>query len=515
MRSKTLIFRAVAFCVLFTLSYQSSQSQKTSNPVEGTYRGPSIAIIRDLLAEYDKKGGQASPTSFASTPIPATTNIKFYPSGNSGVSQAIADVLGQNPQQKTILMETFEDMKKAYEAEVGPQGRSNDIAAALTFFLTTNVMVFNDAPAPAESASEAMYLDLVRIINSSPQFARISNSEKQQLYDWLIYMAGFVLSNYQDNKNRSDASGLKNIQEFANLATKALTGQGLDRRVRPGETASASEPNRTNGTGISASTTTTNDGWTSEADAEFVKLSKGEITVYLFFPFQLTDAQRGDADLADHCWRNFVLPRFTIASAEKFSDSVPDLSNWLYYYEGTGRSKDTGKFGYIAMKADSAQGGIVTVIVVVAADKQAYKRTFPDPKGLSYLKGANRFAIKAQDIVGTWSDAAGLGLSWVNSDTGAFAGMSTTASSNEFAFGANGTYQSKHAYASTNNSGGTRGGKQQHSGRFSVSDWGLTLTGTAGTISYDAYFEAVKNGRVLHLTQKGSEGNQFHLNLIR
>lgn len=254
--------------------------------------------------------------------------------------------------------------------------------------------------------------------------------------------------------------------------------------------------------------------WMARVDADFVQLSNGRVNVYLFYPFQLTDQQRGDYDLADHCWKTFVVPRFNISSAQKFTDSVPDITNWLYYIEGNGSAKGSGKSEFIAMKA-SAQGGIVSVIVVVAADRQTYKQTFPDPKGLSFLKGVNHFALSTSDVIGTWSDSAGFGLSFVNSDTGNFAGMSTSANSNEFTFNSSGTYQSKHAYASTSASGGIRGGKEQHNGRFSVTDWELTVTGTAGTITYSAYFEAVKNGRILHLTQKGAAGNQFHLGLVR
>ena len=263
--------------------------------------------------------------------------------------------------------------------------------------------------------------------------------------------------------------------------------------------------------GITKGTTTSGE-WASRVDADFVHLTNNKIDIYLFYPFQLTDAQRGDFDLAMHCWNSMVVPRYNITSSQKFTDAVPDVTNWLYYVEGTGTTK--GKQSFIAMKADSAQTGVVTVIFIVAPDKQTYKQTFPDPKRLSSLKGANRFAITAADLVGRWNESTGLGLSFVNSNTGNFAGMTTAASNDEFIFDPNGTFRNNHASA-TSNFGAIQGAKTSDTGRFSASDWEITMTGSRGPVTYSAYFEAIKNGRVLHITQTNASGNNYVLGLVR
>ena len=105
---------------------------------------------------------------------------------------------------------------------------------------------------------------------------------------------------------------------------------------------------------------------------------------------------------------------------------------------------------------------------------------------------------------------------YYSTNTGNYAGMSTVAVSDRFIFNATGSYQSIHAQGSTQ-LGVTSGGRQEYSGRLSATDWELTLTNRYGgkTEVFSGYFEAVKGGRVLHLTNKAATGIQFHLGRSR
>jgi hypothetical protein len=53
----------------------------------------------------------------------------------------------------------------------------------------------------------------------------------------------------------------------------------------------------------------------------------------------------------------------------------------------------------------------------------------------------------------------------------------------------------------------------KYSGKFSVTNWEATLSNfnQRSTTGFDAYFEAVKGGRILHLTDKAARGTQYHL----
>lgn len=499
--------------LVLILATQFAVCAQASGGLAKTWKGPDMTLLRKIIAE-------APP---ASAPATKTSAIKFTPTRSSGVSQLLADVFGRNADEKAALAEAFDQIKEGYTAEASKEGKANDLAAAMAFFLAANVSAFHRTDMPSDADGEKLYHSLASSMSSNTAVTSMSNADKERMHDWLVCMAGFVATGYEDAKTSGDKTAMATIAELAKASMKLVLGLDIEKMsIGPGgvktepSAPSATPPSSAAARNLSGITkgTTTAGGWTARVDADFVSLTNGRIDVHLFYPFQLTDAQRGDYDLADHCWNTIVVPRFNITSAEKFKDSVPDVTNWLYYYEGTGSLKGSGKQSFIAMKADSAQGGIVTVIVVVAADKQTYKQTFPDPKGLSHLKAANRFAITSGDLVGTWNESAGFGLSFVSSNTGNFAGMTTAANNNEFAFAGDGSYRSKHAEASTS-FGGMRGSKTEYNGKFSVTDWELTLNGTAGRIVYTAYFEAVKNGRILHLAQQNASGNSFTLGLVR
>lgn len=510
-------FNSGALTFLIAHLFAISISVAAQNNIERTWRGPDLALIRTILAEADNSSKPDAKRSTTNTPVSTANKLaRFKPGPDPGIARSLADAFGRSPAEIANLKDAFDSIKQGYETEVAKEGKSNNVAAALTFFISTNAMVFHDAPEPPDAVTEEMFQNVEKLIESSPSFAKITDPDKQQMHDWLVMMAGFALINYQDNKKSNNAEGLRNIGEFANLATKVVLGKGLDEsRIATPQATKTSEtaPTRTagaNASGITLSTTTFNDGWTAVIDSDAVHLTKGPLDVYLFWPIQFTDETR-NLDTADLMWRTVVVPRFNVRSAQKFEDQIPDFLERLYYYEGTGTDKRTGKNAYIAMKAVSVSG-FSKVIVATAPDKAAYKAAFPEPKSLTPMLNANRFALSAGDLVGTWKGMEGNSLMYYNSNTGNYAGMSTVAVSDEFTFESGGGYSSKHAQGSTQ-FGVTQGGQQRYTGRATVSNWELTLTnrynGRAET--FTASFEALKGGRILHLTKKDATGIQFHL----
>jgi hypothetical protein len=206
----------IAVAVLF-ISLNSTPGQ-TPEGLKETWRGPDLAMIRTILD--DKSGDSESARAELSL-------VKFTPAGDSGVSKVLAEAFGRTPKEIAALRNAFDDIKKGYTAEVGKEGKSNNIAAALAFFIATNVMVFNDSPAPSDEATEAMFYKLQGMIARSPGFARVTNIQKQQMHDWLVCVAGFALTNYQHAKSTSDASGLRTIRDFAGYATQLVLGTEL------------------------------------------------------------------------------------------------------------------------------------------------------------------------------------------------------------------------------------------------------------------------------------------------
>jgi hypothetical protein len=148
----------------------------------------------------------------------------FKPVGDSGVAKALADALGASPQQKVALTEAFQQIKQGYEAEVAKEGKSNNLAAAFTFFIAANVMAYYESGEPSDEASEALFKDMQSVIASIPEFARMSNSEKHKMHDWLVCMGGFVMAGYLDAKQTNDKQSLSNYRDFAKYSTLLVLG---------------------------------------------------------------------------------------------------------------------------------------------------------------------------------------------------------------------------------------------------------------------------------------------------
>ena len=275
----------------------------------------------------------------------------------------------------------------------------------------------------------------------------------------------------------------------------------------PVPTPAASAPARSGGSsGISISTTNFGDGWTATIHDDYVLVSKGGTNVHLFYTVELNEQSRNET--AQYFWNAVVLPHYDIQSATPWPGPSYEF---IYFIEGSGTDKRTGQSHYVAMRVVTVSG-LAKVIVAAAPDKQSYYAAFPHPDKLSELLNANRFAVTKQDMVGHWKGGFGGAQQLYNVYTGANAGMNTAAGSEEFTFDAAGNYQSRLAGAS-GQVGSMKVYDQKYSGKFSVANWEATLSNfnERATAGFDAYFEAVKGGRILHLTDKEAKGIQYHL----
>lgn len=117
---KTISIIALILLVSFQCLAQGSDR------VGRTWKGPDISSIWGLLKE-DEQNTRAKPATTTRVSL-----VKFTPAGDSGVISALADTLGNNPQQRASLAQAFAQIKQGYEAEVAKQGKSNNLAAALT-----------------------------------------------------------------------------------------------------------------------------------------------------------------------------------------------------------------------------------------------------------------------------------------------------------------------------------------------------------------------------------------------
>ena len=197
----------MALMLLFTV--------QGNDRVRQTYGGPDLGAMLDLMKKDQPKTGRAQP---------AASVVKFTPAGDSGVTRSLADALGRNSQERAALVDAFEQIKQGYESEVAKEGKSNNLAAAMTFFIAANVVAYHQTEMPSDADSVKLFQSLQAMMSRVPAFAAMSNAEKHRMHDWLVCMAGFAAMNYMDAKQKGDAEALATIKEFADYSMRLVLG---------------------------------------------------------------------------------------------------------------------------------------------------------------------------------------------------------------------------------------------------------------------------------------------------
>ena len=252
------------------------------------------------------------------------------------------------------------------------------------------------------------------------------------------------------------------------------------------------------------------DGWISTVETDFVKVSKGNLNVQLYYSFEITDEMRNSSlEFSEYFWNLLVVPNYNVRAAQRFVEGVTYFRT--YFIEGEAVDPKTGKLCYLALNV-LVNSGVATPVLAIAPDKNSYIQQFPEPKNLGDMTTYNKFAVSANDIVGSWSSNSSSGVNLYNTYTGNYAGMNSTQSADSFVFNADGTYSSKHSGASSVYGTNTVY-SQEYTGKLTVTNWDITMTNRFkdATNIYFAQFEVVRGGRILHLQDKAYSGMRYHL----
>ena len=204
------ITKALGVALFVLLSITCVRAQ-TNEKVRQTYRGPDVSPLWELLKEPGAKDARVDV-------------LKFTPAGDSGVTKALADALGGTPEERAGLVKAFAQLKQGYEAEVAREGKSNNLAAAMAFFIAANVMAYHQTDMPSDADMSKLMDSLQQAMARVPAFAQMSGPEKHSMHDWLVCIGGFALMNYMQAKQRGDAQGLATMKQFADYSMRLALG---------------------------------------------------------------------------------------------------------------------------------------------------------------------------------------------------------------------------------------------------------------------------------------------------
>ena len=203
--------------------------------VYGSFGQASAAQSRmyDQMKQQSRKTAQGETASstanasntktLAAAPPRVVRNYGVYrPDETVDTGKTLADSLGGTPEEKALIRQIYTGTKAAYEKEAAARGWKNNIAAGLTFFTATALTVYRDAEEPSSEAADNYFKAVSSALDEIPEYASITNKEKQGFNNMLIGFSGLLLAGYTEGKQQNDPATLASYKQLAGVLIKLV-----------------------------------------------------------------------------------------------------------------------------------------------------------------------------------------------------------------------------------------------------------------------------------------------------
>ena len=176
-----------------------------------------------------RRGGQ-TPTTQPPGPFSTAGDTTFQTSQPPFVPQLLAARLGKTSQERQYIEGVLSKCLTFYTDTAKQKGVPlNDVALALNYYISTNYFVYSLGRGPTPPQMSATR-DLIRTNMVQDQaFRQMSDRQKQEAYETLIVLAGFVDMGYGTSKNSGDTYAAEQFREMAKHNLETLLGVPIDR----------------------------------------------------------------------------------------------------------------------------------------------------------------------------------------------------------------------------------------------------------------------------------------------
>lgn len=260
------------------------------------------------------------------------------------------------------------------------------------------------------------------------------------------------------------------------------------------------------------------DGWVGTVQQEWVQVTKPGINILIHYPNQTADAYNSNKIAGDNiAWNTLVKSKYSSISNLK-EQGLQDYQS-ITFLTADGVDRKTGKNVFIVLFKKHFDKGNGRYMEIVADSKAIFEKEFGNAyinkstweyreqakswDKLANMQWRNKFALALNDLKGKWSASDYASVSYYYVSGGGYAGATATSIGYEFTFKGDGTYQSDQTGAS-GVVGNQKFSRQVYNGKAKVDNWTISLSNRfkGATEKFDCYFEAIKGGRILHLTDK-------------
>jgi len=172
-------------------------------------------------AKAKRAAANGTAPAAAAPAVPKNFGV-FRPDPSVDTGKLFADSLSETPDEKTLIKNIFTATRSAFETQAAAKGWKNNIAGGLTFFTVAAVTIRNDAEEPSDQAVDMLYKAFNLAIDDVPEFAKITNREKQQFNNVMIGFGGLLLAGYTEGKQTQNPDTVKAYGQLADELIKMV-----------------------------------------------------------------------------------------------------------------------------------------------------------------------------------------------------------------------------------------------------------------------------------------------------
>ena len=208
---------------VFDAAGRSAASKELQQKINGNLL--KLAVARSKTAKprvTPSRSGAAQSVSKQAAPAAAPSYTDFRPSSNSDFVERFAAALSSDPAERQMVRQLVTATRDAFEKEVAKKGRPNNLAAAFTFFVASTVMVYHDDPEPSDQAIDLLWDGMNETLNGLPEMTKLSDAEKQEMYEMLVACGGLVLAGHIYTKSSGDTNSDALYRQLAGELIKTV-----------------------------------------------------------------------------------------------------------------------------------------------------------------------------------------------------------------------------------------------------------------------------------------------------
>jgi hypothetical protein len=220
---------------LFLAVADPAAAQYTSS-LGGTFNNPGSALLgtmiaNRMLAEAARRGaspGGATSPANPSSPAPAA-RLTFTPAARNLMVKELADTLVKDVDSRTELAEAFDGYLRAFDEQARRDREpSNDVGRAAAFFVMVNYFAATGRE-PTDAQADGAQATFRAGLAGNAGFARMSDRDRQRLYESLVILGSFPLAGVVQAGQRQDKEQEKRFRDFAAELVKTLIGVPVEK----------------------------------------------------------------------------------------------------------------------------------------------------------------------------------------------------------------------------------------------------------------------------------------------